>query len=344
MTVLPIGQPHIGCKQSYTAANNIKFSQAQLEGLWINAGGPKQAAPIASAIAMAESGGNSGATCVDWDGTTDRGLWQINSSNGAGSSYDVATNVRAAVAMYNQRGWTPWTTYSSGAYRQFMGNIPPPDLSATINGTAAAATNTVTTSATAQDTSAFGALSPLICNPLTEAVSSAFCVFASPGNFFGSIAQSAIDYAVREVVALVFRPLFNYFGGVIGMLAGGGMIIVGIYMVIQDSRGAQTAIRSTAGIAGVATGNPALAAQAPVGSRQTATQGARRVQTVQAQRVPFYAPQPRQMTAAEALRRESAEYPEPPRQPSRPNRPAQPRRSTQGGPQQPAARRASPYL
>lgn len=84
-----------------------------LEQLWESAGGSPAVAVTAASIAMAESGGNQYAT-----GTVgERGYWQINPVNGALSTYDPYGNARAAVIMSgNGTNWSPWTTYTSGAY------------------------------------------------------------------------------------------------------------------------------------------------------------------------------------------------------------------------------------
>lgn len=84
-----------------------------LEQLWVDAGGSPAAEVTAASIAMAESGGNQFAT-----GTVgERGYWQINPVNGALSTYDPYGNARAAVVMSaDGANWSPWTTYTSGAY------------------------------------------------------------------------------------------------------------------------------------------------------------------------------------------------------------------------------------
>ena len=84
-----------------------------LEALWVKAGGSRAAEVTAASIAMAESGGNQFAT-----GTVgERGYWQINPVNGSLSTYDPYGNARAAVIMSgNGSNWSPWTTYTSGAY------------------------------------------------------------------------------------------------------------------------------------------------------------------------------------------------------------------------------------
>ncbi len=84
-----------------------------LEQLWLDAGGSPAAEVTAASIAMAESGGNQFAT-----GTVgERGYWQINPVNGALSTYDPYGNARAAVIMSaDGTNWSPWTTFTSGAY------------------------------------------------------------------------------------------------------------------------------------------------------------------------------------------------------------------------------------
>ena len=108
------------------------YSYAQLEQLWINAGGAKAQAPMAAAIAEAESGGNSAAlNLTDNNGTqTSVGLWQV--SNGThpypAAWATPAGNATEAVAKYQAAGgWSPWGTYSSGAYRQFLNGSTTPD-------------------------------------------------------------------------------------------------------------------------------------------------------------------------------------------------------------------------
>ena len=104
----------------------MAYTYSQLEAIWINNGGNKAYAPIAAAIAMAESGGSADATNHNTNGSTDRGLWQINSTWGALSTYDVNANAKAAIQISNNgANWKPWTTYNTGAYFQFLqGNVP----------------------------------------------------------------------------------------------------------------------------------------------------------------------------------------------------------------------------
>jgi LysM repeat protein len=100
---------------STTTTTNLAgtLSCSGLEALLVSAGGSAAAEVTAASIAMAESGGNQFAT-----GTVgERGYWQINPVNGALSTYDPYGNARAAVIMSaDGSNWSPWTTYTSGAY------------------------------------------------------------------------------------------------------------------------------------------------------------------------------------------------------------------------------------
>jgi hypothetical protein len=88
-----------------------------LEQLWESEGGSSGAASTAASVAMAESSGQASATNVNTNGSTDRGYWQINSIWGAQSTYDPAANARAAVQIsHDGTDFSPWTTYTSGAY------------------------------------------------------------------------------------------------------------------------------------------------------------------------------------------------------------------------------------
>jgi LysM repeat protein len=89
------------------------LSCSGLEELWTDAGGAPSAAFMAAEIAMAESGGNQYALSP----TDDYGYWQINVSNGSLATFNAYGNARAAITLSdNGTNWSPWTTYTSGAY------------------------------------------------------------------------------------------------------------------------------------------------------------------------------------------------------------------------------------
>lgn len=103
------GQP----QQAVVTSAGGTLSCAGLEQLWKAAGGNPADAFMAAEIAMAESGGQQYAHSP----TDDLGYWQINTSNGALATYDAYGNARSAVILSgNGTNWSPWTTYTSGAY------------------------------------------------------------------------------------------------------------------------------------------------------------------------------------------------------------------------------------
>lgn len=90
----------------------------------VNAGLPcTSKAVTATAIALAESSGNTHASHHNTNGTYDYGLWQINTVHGLSRAYlfDPQHN---ADAMYDVSShgtsWTPWSVYKSGAYRDHL--------------------------------------------------------------------------------------------------------------------------------------------------------------------------------------------------------------------------------
>lgn len=115
-------------------------------GLWTANGGSSATADIAAAIAQAESGGCQYAlagptdirpvkqcTYRKTDGEESAGLWQINHrahpETDLMSLFDPNYNAAAAVRISSHGSdFTPWTTFTSGAY---LGNLtgaslPPP--------------------------------------------------------------------------------------------------------------------------------------------------------------------------------------------------------------------------
>jgi hypothetical protein len=87
------------------------FGCAALEALWDGAGGNPADAFLAAEVAMAESGGDPNA----FSPTDDRGLWQVNASNGALSTFSPSGSARAAVVLSDDGAhWSAWTTYRDG--------------------------------------------------------------------------------------------------------------------------------------------------------------------------------------------------------------------------------------
>lgn len=85
----------------------------------------------ATAIAIAESQGEITASHVNSDGSTDYGLWEVNSSHFTDPGWKKewtppdlllpTNNVRAAYRVYwTGGGFHAWTTYQDGTYKQYM--------------------------------------------------------------------------------------------------------------------------------------------------------------------------------------------------------------------------------
>jgi hypothetical protein len=118
----------------------VALSYAQLEGLWIKAGGDPSVAPIAAAIVYPESGGNPSAVASmdpKGDGTYQSafGLWQISNGTHTPPSpnwADPMTNAQLAVGKYKGAGnsFSPWGTYDTGKYRAYLQNGVAPDMTA----------------------------------------------------------------------------------------------------------------------------------------------------------------------------------------------------------------------
>jgi len=233
------------------------FNYAQLEGIWILAGGNAQQAAMAAAIAMAESGGNANASGTNNNGSIDRGLWQINSSNGSMSSFDVMTNARAAIFMSNGgMNWRPWcTAYSDGAcgtrggcyqcpgspYLKFLNPAIAPDTNVNINATNAAANIGPGTPQAAQLTASF----------------SPFCILHGPQecmNQGGSSADALVGGIINGIMHSIINPILQPIAGVLGITAGAVLMAGGAWMLVG---------RPGAGIAGQGIRGAAILAGGP---------------------------------------------------------------------------------
>lgn len=92
------------------------------------AGGfPRDKAAMAVSVALAESGGDATETNSNTNGTTDYGLWQINSIHkadlAAGDWRDPIANARMAAAVFKRSNntFTPWYAWRDGKHLPFMG-------------------------------------------------------------------------------------------------------------------------------------------------------------------------------------------------------------------------------
>jgi hypothetical protein len=193
------------------------YSYAQMEQLWIQAGGPKSLAPVAAAIGEAESGGNSDALNPNDNGGTQSsfGIWQI--SNGTHSPpspswANPAVNAQLAVGKWKGAGqaFTPWGTYDSGAYRAFLSSSTSPDPNVPGSPTQLMA-----------QTAAAGASDCLVANPF----SASFGI--GPVNLGGSLGPSCLftKSNARAFIGVGFMLAGGFIAGnsTIFILAGLGM-------------------------------------------------------------------------------------------------------------------------
>jgi Lysozyme like domain len=103
------------------------YTPTQIYGALVNAGVPSNDATTLTAISGAESGfGASQVSGVNTNGTTDYGVFQINSVHSdlnpaSLPNADLQTQANAAASVYNSQGLSAWSTYNSGAYQTYMG-------------------------------------------------------------------------------------------------------------------------------------------------------------------------------------------------------------------------------
>lgn len=198
------------------------YTYAQLEGLWIQAGGSPATAPLAAAIAEAESSGQSAVTSANPDGGTNVGLWQLDTL-GKGSGYSTAQlsdpTVNAAVAVNGSKNgtdWSAWATYASGAYKAFMNTATTPNTSGLpASGTTAAtltSAGSASGSACALSVPLAGCIIPKsalrgilggVCLAGAGIIALAAAVILAASAFDRSGAASAVTQSVAPVRAVV---------------------------------------------------------------------------------------------------------------------------------------------
>ena len=292
------------------------FNYAQIEGIWILAGGNAQTAAMAAAIAMAESGGNANASNANSNGSIDRGLWQINSSNGSMSSFDVMTNARGAVRISSGgTNWRPWcTAYSDGAcgtrggcyqcpgspYQKFFNAGIAPDTTVNINATNAAANQLDT-----QQAVLTGSFNP-------------FCILHGPQECFnqgGSTSDALVGGIINGIMHSILNPILQPIAGVMGVTAGVVLMLGGIWTLVGRTSVGQ-GVRGAAILAGGPeigaaigrTGGERAAYVSMIGQRERTR--AREQGRVQAMNIRTQQAQERivEQAVREQLRRESMAY------------------------------------
>lgn len=101
------------------------LTPSQIAGYVLNAGFTGENAIKATAIALAESSGNTSAYNPNDPAGGSFGLFQINGANLGNLSpsdlNDPAINSDKAYSLFSQQGFEPWSTYTSGAYQAYLG-------------------------------------------------------------------------------------------------------------------------------------------------------------------------------------------------------------------------------
>lgn len=114
------------------AAGGSVYGNAELQNLWNAAGGDPALAETMAAIALAESSGDPQARNVNVDGSIDRGLWQINSSNfDSDTLTDPRVNASWAVKIEKSQGLRAWVTYKNDAYKIYLDGTTQPSVTRT---------------------------------------------------------------------------------------------------------------------------------------------------------------------------------------------------------------------
>lgn len=106
----------------------MNLSDTQIAAYARAAGFPANAIAVAVAVALAESNGDPAATHKNGNGSTDSGVWQINSIHAKSFPVDYPlrftpiNNARMAKRIWADAGnaWTPWSTFKNGAYSKYL--------------------------------------------------------------------------------------------------------------------------------------------------------------------------------------------------------------------------------
>ena len=226
------------------------LSFGQLEGLWIQAGGPKVLAPVAAAIALAESSGNPAAiNPTDNNGAQSSfGLWQISTGTHAAPSpnwADPLTNAKLAVAKYRGAGnsFSPWGTYDSGAYRKF--------LPSSYVAPSSAPPGTPQT-ATLAGFNPGDILDPF--QAITNVATSLGAAITSPADIATSVTRLAKDFnslvSLAAVLVRDFEWLFvpSHWIRIMAFIFGAGALAPGVWALMRTGQGRSGDITLALGI------------------------------------------------------------------------------------------------
>lgn len=248
---------------------NVQFTQAQIAYIWTQAGGAANMAPLMSAIAMAESSGNS----AIYNDICCYGLWQINANHGYSvtAMINPLSNGQEAVAILGSQGLGAWETYTNGDYLTWYNPNIVPDSNVSLTATSAAAGITGGSGQggqQAQDTSFIGGLTctiaPVIC---------------AAAGFVQNQTASTVMTIIKATVGMYINPMIQIFAGILGITGGGIMMIGGVWVIVGQTQPGATAERGVKGAAQLG-----IAAAAPETMTETGYAHAQGVTTVRSYR------------------------------------------------------------
>jgi hypothetical protein len=107
----------------YASCGTLRYQTIlMIAGYAERAGFEDENIAIAVAVSMAESDGRADARNSNRNGSTDSGLWQINSIHGFDNLKDPQANADAAFEVWRESGWTAWYAHTprGGAYGSGM--------------------------------------------------------------------------------------------------------------------------------------------------------------------------------------------------------------------------------
>lgn len=220
-----------------------KLTVQQIAGYAQAAGFPPEELARATAVALAESGGDPAASHVNTNGSVDYGLWQINTVHGGllnqGDKFNPLDNAKMALTVWRGAGnkWTPWAAYNNGSSQGFMAQatlaaakpVPPASpAGASASASATASGETGQAGGTAQG-------SAVATNPVADAISSAL----SP---LTGLADAVTGLVEKIKTVLNVNFWWRVGAGILGVI----MILASFVMISGQSSTVQGAVKLVA--------------------------------------------------------------------------------------------------
>lgn len=204
----------------------MQLSAKEIGAVAYFVGFPMSQVPTAVAVALAESSGNTDAINHNSNGSTDHGLWQINDKAHAdlitkyGNINDPIANGRAALAVYKAAGnsWSPWSTYTSGAYKSHL-------TSANTSAAKDGANNDLTTIQSFPNDETITATAP---SPLSSMTSNLTSGLSGITSALGTLTSSSTWLRIGAVVGAVL------------------LVLVGVVFMVESNKDVQSATKIAA--------------------------------------------------------------------------------------------------